>query len=79
MRHKGDLEDLGEAFGEVRGHKLFPEREEMGENHPDLGKVGGETAPDGGKRSKNGTNPPKIGERRGERGKGKKSTLNEEE
>lgn len=41
MGHKGDLEDLGEAFGELGGHKVFPEGEEIGENHPGLGEVRG--------------------------------------
>lgn len=49
MGHEGDLEDLGEAFGEVGSHKLFPEGEEMGKNHQDLGEVGGKTAPKRGK------------------------------
>lgn len=56
MGHKRDLEDLGEAFGELGGHKMFPEGGGNGE------KITQNWVKWGEKQLQMGENPAKMGQ-----------------
>lgn len=71
MGHEGDLEDLGEAFGELGRHELFPERGGNGGGKEIIKKK--KSFGIGEKKKKNGLKPPpEIRERK--RGKRQKPT-----